>query len=208
MTRLLPVLLLMACETDGVLYGGGDGLTLTFEREGAEPATLHWEGAAKSDLKEVNGGIFDDETTWDPVALVADNGTWAVRADAAFDGPTHLDALGFDCFGAIGTSFTAFANEASYGFSAGFETLEGGASTVQVAGVFAEGDSATVLDGSGSAPAQWGGDLDACPHGDLATTVSVAWAFDEKVTVKNQCLECNLPTFELPDGSFDVDLTF
>lgn len=206
MVRLvLPALFLVACKTDGDLYGGGTGLALTFERPGGDTTTLRWDGATKADLREVNGGLFDSETTWDPVALVAASDTWAVRADDWFDVEAHLEAVGIDCLG-LGESFTAFANDATFGFQTVL-SIEGEAAYFQVVGVF--GDEADVdgFAGEGRAPAQWAGDLDRCASGDLPTAVSVAWSFDEDVRVPNQCLECNLPKIDL-GLDFDVNLTF
>jgi len=196
---------LTGCATDGDLYGGGAGLTLSFDMPGGA-VEMHWDGADKSALREVNGGLLDSKTTWDPVALVASSGTWSVRADDAFDATTSLDLLGIDCFGA-GRAFTAYANDTSFGFTTEISLTTGESAYLQVVGVYGPEDAPDVLEGEGRAPAQWAGDLDACDHGELPDVIEVSWAFDEEVRVPNKCLDCNLPEFDI-DLDFDFDLTF
>ena len=201
MRRILPLVLLAACATDGDLYGGGNGLTLVFDEPGGGEITMSWPGAEKSDLREVNGGLGDSETTWDPVTVGAQHDTWTVRADDAFDGNNHLFELGIDC-GSLTEQFTAFANEDMFGFEA--VTYDG--EYIRVAAPIPDGD-AGLFEGSAEAATQWAGDLESCgtSAGDLSTSFSVSWTLDEEVTVPNKCLECALPSFEL-DIPINIEL--
>jgi hypothetical protein len=183
---------LAGCTVTGDVYGGGEGLSLSWRGPDGALGETSWPGAARGELRAAaNGEAFDPVA----VGVAPTDGGFAVRVIGdPFTVDEVLDGLGVQCDTPADTYEAAVATD-GMGL---FVRLSGDGYALIRAATDSGG---TVLAGSRTAPVEWVVSGASCSPA-AATELTMTWSFDEDVHARTRCVLCD--AIDLGDVSFDL----